>query len=105
MTQSMMLKVSLSVEAESASAGEDLTTCVRELSRECGQADNEGGGSGSSGTASLPNISAPDDVVENKFKLDATIPPNSQQVCHHYMHTFRDGSLYSFWPLCIIVAH
>lgn len=66
-TQSMMLKVTLAVNPQTDNARKDLNKCVQELARECGQRER---------LSWISNIEdQPEDVIEDKYKLHATIPP------------------------------
>ena len=65
----MMLKIILSVKPQTENASQDLNECVRELARECGQGEH---------LWTLNNGNALEDIVEDKFKLDVTIPSTLQ---------------------------
>ena len=67
-TQPLMLKIVLSVKPQTEVASQDLNKCVRELARECGQGEH----------LWTLNEAVEDNVVEDKFKLDVTIPSNLQ---------------------------
>mgnify|MGYP001238828014 CR=1 FL=1 len=65
-TQSVMLKITLLVNPQTENASKDLDKCVSELARESGQGENR---------SWIPQTSnAMDDIVEEKYKLHATIP-------------------------------
>ena len=64
-----MLKIVLSVKPQTEVASQDLNKCVQELARECGQGEH---------LWTLNEANSPEDVVEDKFKLDVTIPSNLQ---------------------------
>lgn len=64
-----MLKIVLSIKPQTEVASQDLNTCVRELARECGQGEQ---------LWTLNGGNSLEDVVEDKFKLDVTIPSNAQ---------------------------
>ena len=65
-TQSVMLKITLLVNPQTENASKDLDKCVSELARESGQGENR---------SWIPQTSnVMDDIVEEKYKLHATIP-------------------------------
>ena len=65
-TQSVMLKITLLVNPQTENASKDLDKCVSELARESGQRENR------SWIHQTSNLM--DDIVEEKYKLHATIP-------------------------------
>ena len=65
-TQSVMLKITLLVKPQTENASKDLDKCVSELARESGQSENR------SWLHQSSNLM--DDIVEEKYKLHATIP-------------------------------
>lgn len=64
-----MLKIVLSVKPQTEDASQDLNKCVRELARECGQGEH---------LWTLNGGNSLEDIVEDKFKLDVTIPSTLQ---------------------------
>ena len=68
-TQSLMLKITLSINPQTDNAGKDLNKCVFELARESGQREHQS-------WISLSNDEW-EDIVEEKYKLHATIPSSS----------------------------
>ena len=71
-TQSLMLKISLSIHPQSENASKDLNKCVLELARESGQRNHQSWISHDTDDMG--------DIVEEKYKLHAAIPSlnNSQ---------------------------
>ena len=71
-TQSLMLKISLSINPQSENASKDLNKCVLELARESGQRDHQ--------TWISHDDDDMEDIIEEKYKLHAAIPSlnNSQ---------------------------
>ena len=65
-TQSVMLKITLSVNPQTENASKDLDKCVSELARGSGRRESR------SWIPQTNNVL--DDIVEEKYKLHATIP-------------------------------
>ena len=88
-TQSVMLKITLSINPQTESAGKDLNKCVFELARESGQRRNQSWIS--HGNDQL------EDIVEEKYKLHATIPSTSYN-SHFQVLKMRNIDISSFLP-------
>ena len=69
LTQSLMLKITLSINPQTDNAGKDLNKCVFELARESGQREHQS-------WISLSNDEW-EDIVEEKYKLHAMIPSST----------------------------
>ena len=83
-TQSLMLKISLSINPQSENANKDLNKCVLELARESGQRDHQSWISQETGDMG--------GIVEEKYKLHAAIPSTSDS--HFQVFTFSDFCIY-----------
>ena len=79
-TQSLMLKISLSINPQSENANKDLNKCVLELARESGQRDHQSWISQETGDMG--------GIIEEKYKLHAAIP--SANDSHFQVLNFSD---------------